>query len=91
MHTCIGTFKISANTGVFTLEKPLDYETPPNFYNVTVAVTDGGTPAMTAMAYFYITVEDVNDNPPVIIDPNPDSEKIINIPEVCILLVLPVF
>ncbi|XP_019645840.1 PREDICTED: protocadherin Fat 4-like [Branchiostoma belcheri] len=49
--------------GVLSLIDALDREFTP-LYILSVAATDGGTPALVATAFVAITVEDVNDNPP---------------------------
>ena len=62
-------FSINSQSGIFKLVSGIDYETPPTDYTITVTVTDGGIPSLTATAVVYISVLDVNDNSPVITDP----------------------
>lgn len=62
-------FEINSVTGILRLVDSLDYETKPNQYTLSVTARDGGMPFLTDTAFVYITVLDVNDNPPVITDP----------------------
>lgn len=73
-------FSIDSETGLITLASSLDYETPPNDYDLIITVTDHGTPALTSTADVRINVTDINDNPPTI-DP-PIVVKDYYIPEV---------
>lgn len=58
--------------GTLTLEMSLDRETTPE-YSLLVRAVDGGKPARTGSARIIIIVEDVNDNPPQIIVPDPNN------------------
>ncbi|KAI8511673.1 hypothetical protein Bbelb_107730 [Branchiostoma belcheri] len=49
--------------GVLSLINALDREFT-SLYILSIAATDGGTPALVTTAFVAITVEDVNDNPP---------------------------
>ena len=65
-----GLFAINASTGVLTLLNAPDFETPAdaganNVYNVTVKVTDDGTPAMSATRSLAVTVTNVNEAPTI--------------------------
>lgn len=59
-------FAIHPTTGVITVNNPLelDFENQPPF-NLMIAVTDNGTPALTSTALLRITLENVNDAPRV--------------------------
>ncbi|HEY2251159.1 MAG TPA: cadherin domain-containing protein, partial [Planctomycetaceae bacterium] len=59
-------FAINANTGAMTVANPaaLDFETTPQF-QLTVQVTDKGSPALSASAAVTINLIDVNE-PPII-------------------------
>ena len=78
-------FSIDPVTGLITLTSTLDYETLPNQYNIIIAVTDHGAPALSATASVRVNVTDINDNPPTI-DP-PIIVKDYYIPEVRALLI----
>ena len=54
-------------TGILSLVGQLDYETPPNYYSLTVNVTDGD---FYDQAFFHIYVDNVNDVHPVITKPS---------------------
>ncbi|XP_065170403.1 fat-like cadherin-related tumor suppressor homolog isoform X3 [Atheta coriaria] len=56
-------FKISSDSGIITLAKPLDRELKA-LYNLTVQATDQGTPQQASIASLIINVQDINDNPP---------------------------
>ena len=58
------TFIINPENGSIFLHKPLDFERKKQ-YNLTVNVTDNGIPALKSLANVIVTVEDVNDSPPV--------------------------
>ena len=61
-------FAISGNN--ITVANPIDFEeldTP--LFNVTITVSDGGTPSLSDTITIQIQVLDVNDNPPVISGP----------------------
>ncbi|KAH3880472.1 hypothetical protein DPMN_004386, partial [Dreissena polymorpha] len=57
---------IAANslTFVLSVKQPIDRETI-NLFNFTLTVTDRGTPPLSFQTRVVITVNDVNDNPPV--------------------------
>nr|XP_009680681.1 PREDICTED: protocadherin-16 [Struthio camelus australis] len=50
--------------GALVLVEPLDFEAIP-LYNLTVAASDRGLPQRSATVPVLITVQDINDNPPV--------------------------
>lgn len=56
-------FKISRETGIITLNKPLDREQKAS-YNLTLKAVDLGTPPLSTILHFTINVQDINDNPP---------------------------
>lgn len=58
------TFIINPENGSIILHKPLDFERKKQ-YNLTVKVTDDGIPALESLTNVIVTVEDVNDSPPV--------------------------
>ena len=61
-------FGITSNN--ITVANPIDFEeldTP--LFNVTITVSDGGTPPLSSTISIQIQVLDVNDNPPVISGP----------------------
>nr|DBA30656.1 TPA: hypothetical protein GDO54_006611 [Pyxicephalus adspersus] len=65
------TFKLTPSSNnyyklITTL--PLDREENPS-YNITVIAKDEGTPPMVSMKTLYVTVLDVNDNPPIFSKP----------------------
>ncbi len=59
-------FAIDPTTGVITVNNPvtLDFENQPPF-NLTIAVTDNGTPSLTSTATLRITLTNQNDAPGV--------------------------
>nr|XP_018670260.2 protocadherin Fat 1 [Ciona intestinalis] len=57
-------FNINTQTGVISIVKLLDRERTSR-YNLTVSVSDMGSPTKTAFTKITIIVADVNDNPPV--------------------------
>lgn len=61
-NVCLVSF--TANSGVITLRQRLDHETK-DFYNITIAARDLGTPALTGYTTLLVTVGDVDDNAPV--------------------------
>ena len=58
------TFIISPENGRIFLHKPLDFEGKKQ-YKLTVKATDDGIPALESWTNVTVTVEDVNDSPPV--------------------------
>ena len=58
------TFMINAENGRIFLHKPLDFERKKQ-YKLTVNATDDGIPALESLTIVTVTVEDVNDSPPV--------------------------
>ena len=65
-----GDFEINSSTGALTFKDVPDYESPAdgdamNDYNITVKVTDNGSPAKSATRAVTITVDDVNDAPTI--------------------------
>lgn len=77
-------FSINSVTGTFNLSKALDYDTQSNYYNLTVIVSDNGTPSLETTAYIIVTVNDVNDNPPVLVLVYPSPLTTIDVAEVTI-------
>ena len=58
------TFIINPQNGSIFLHKPLDFERKKQ-YKLTVRVTNGSIPAVESLTTVTVTVEDVNDSPPV--------------------------
>ena len=58
------TFIINPENGRIFLHKPLDFERKKQ-YKLTVKATDDGIPALESLTTVTVTVEDVNDSPPV--------------------------
>jgi len=61
-------FTINSTTGIVTFTTAPNYENPTdsggdNVYNVTVTVSDNGTPILTDIQNFTITVTDINELP----------------------------
>ena len=54
-------FKIDAGSGVIRLRRPVDYEHQ-DVYNLTVMVSDKGTPALSSYANVIVNILDVNEN-----------------------------
>lgn len=59
-----GKIDIDSKTGLITLVKELDRETQAS-YNLTVIVSDHGQPSRSDKVNFTLTVDDINDNPPI--------------------------
>lgn len=59
-----GVFQIEPISGKITVHGKIDREKTAS-YTLTVMASDQGKPAMKTKKDFYITVEDVNDNPPI--------------------------
>lgn len=57
-------FVATATSGVITLRQKLDHETK-DFYNITIAARDLGSPALSGYTSLLVTVSDVDDNAPV--------------------------
>ncbi|XP_008579220.1 PREDICTED: LOW QUALITY PROTEIN: protocadherin Fat 4-like [Galeopterus variegatus] len=60
-----GAFSINPQTGQITVTAELDRETLP-IYNLTVLAVDSGTPSATGSASLLVTLEDINDNGPML-------------------------
>lgn len=58
------TFIINPENGSIFLHKPLDFERKKK-YKLTIKATDNGIPALESFTNVNVTVEDVNDSPPV--------------------------
>ncbi|NWX10752.1 CELR3 protein, partial [Caloenas nicobarica] len=59
-----GIFHINSSTGELMTKKPLDREMMDS-YELKIIAADSGRPSQSASLVLRITVEDVNDNPPV--------------------------
>ncbi|NXU93572.1 CELR3 protein, partial [Xiphorhynchus elegans] len=59
-----GTFHVDSSTGRLTTKTSLDRETRDS-YELKIIATDSGKPPLSASLVLSLTVEDVNDNPPV--------------------------
>ncbi|TMW45583.1 hypothetical protein DOY81_009336 [Sarcophaga bullata] len=60
-------FRINPTTGVIVTEHTFDRDEPihEKAVYVTVQVTDNGRPPLDDVCTFKVTIEDINDNPPV--------------------------
>lgn len=56
-------FHLDGRTGVITTTVELDREVTAS-YNLSIRISDGGSPQQSAVSYCEIQVQDVNDNPP---------------------------
>ncbi|KAF6737708.1 Protocadherin-12 [Oryzias melastigma] len=63
-------FTIHQRSGVISVQQPLDYEER-NSYSFIVEAVDHGHPPLTGTATVQINIEDMNDNHPVIKEPEP--------------------
>ena len=72
-------FSVDAVTGIVSLNEPLNHETT-DMYSFTVVVTDLGLPSLSSSENFIVSVTNVNDNPPVFIQP-PGPSVTYNVPE----------
>ncbi|XP_075057066.1 protocadherin-11 Y-linked-like [Mixophyes fleayi] len=59
-----GTFNINGSTGKLTNKKPLDAEKADS-YDLKVIATDSGIPPLTSTIMIHVSVQDVDDNPPI--------------------------
>ncbi|XP_068176860.1 protocadherin Fat 1a isoform X1 [Antennarius striatus] len=59
-----GFFSIDEDTGVISLERPLDREVQ-STYELKASATDQGSPRLSSLCHVVISVLDINDNPPV--------------------------
>nr|XP_018896045.1 PREDICTED: fat-like cadherin-related tumor suppressor homolog isoform X2 [Bemisia tabaci] len=59
----IDYFHVNPEDGSIFLKKSLDHETHSSHHIIIVA-SDNGTPSLSTTAHVWLTVEDVNDNPP---------------------------
>lgn len=76
-------FKIDPQSGIITTNHVFDRDEPAREKEVylTVRVTDNGRPALEDLCTFKVTIEDVNDNPPVFdkskyIEPLPEDKQV---------------
>jgi len=60
-----GTFTIDNETGIISLTESLDYEDT-QYYELNVTAVDRGNVPLLTSIMVYITVVDLNDNPPVL-------------------------
>ena len=79
-----GKFYLNKDTGFFMLKETLDYDYGLRSYTLTVNVTDG---VFGDEATIYVTVENVNDVPPLVTNPA-DSPFSIDIAEVSYKLII---
>ncbi|KAM4594935.1 protocadherin Fat 1a isoform 6-T10 [Fundulus diaphanus] len=59
-----GFFSIDEQTGVITLERPLDREVQ-SVYHLKARASDQGSPRYSSLCEVVVSVLDINDNPPV--------------------------
>lgn len=64
------SFSIHPASGVISVQRPLDYEES-HTYSFIVEAVDQGYPPLTSTATVQIDIQDVNDNHPVIKEPQP--------------------
>ncbi|CRK90602.1 CLUMA_CG004304, isoform A [Clunio marinus] len=57
-------FKIDFESGIVTLNKPLDREQKA-LYNLTLKASDQGEPSLSSITSLIVNVQDINDSPPV--------------------------
>lgn len=76
-------FKIDPSTGVITTNHVFDRDEPHREKEVyvTVRATDNGRPALDDVCTFKVTIEDINDNPPVFdkskyLEPLPEDRQV---------------
>ena len=60
----VDKFSIDASSGVISAQPGLDRETEDTYY-LSITVTDGGGPPLTAVCGVRVFISDVNDNNPV--------------------------
>ncbi|XP_026199909.1 protocadherin-12 isoform X2 [Anabas testudineus] len=70
LETNIKSFSIHPTSGVVSIQRPLDYEKS-HTYSFIVEAIDHGHPPLTSTATVQVDIEDVNDNCPVIKEPQP--------------------
>lgn len=70
LGTPTASFSVHPNSGAVIAQQSLDYEESPT-YSFIVEAVDHGYPPMSSSATVLITIEDVNDNYPVIREPLP--------------------
>ncbi|XP_041733156.1 protocadherin Fat 4 isoform X2 [Coregonus clupeaformis] len=61
------SFFVDPVSGLVSVSGPLDRELWP-LYNLTVTATDQGSPPATGTAYLVVTITDVNDNAPTLVN-----------------------
>ena len=61
-------FVINIISGDITLSRTLDREAI-SFYNLTLVVSDLGSPPLSSIVQLYVNISDVNDNSPLFILP----------------------
>lgn len=59
-----GSFSIDGQTGVISLERPLDRELQAA-YELRAVASDQGSPRLSSVCQVLVSVLDINDNPPV--------------------------
>lgn len=59
-----GFFSIDEQTGVISLERPLDRELQ-SIYELRALASDQGSPRLSSVCQVVVSVLDINDNPPV--------------------------
>lgn len=70
LETNVKSFSIHPTSGVISIQRPLDYEES-HTYSFIVEAIDHGHPPLTSTATVQVDIEDVNDNHPVIKEPQP--------------------
>ncbi|XP_016955474.1 fat-like cadherin-related tumor suppressor homolog isoform X1 [Drosophila biarmipes] len=62
-------FYIDVTDGNLFLKSPLDYEQT-KYHHIVVNVKDHGSPSLSSRSNVFITVKDLNDNPPCFVEPS---------------------
>lgn len=70
LETNVKSFSIHPASGIISIQRPLDYEES-HTYSFIVEASDHGHPPLTSTATVQVDIEDVNDNHPVIKEPQP--------------------
>ncbi|XP_024115722.1 protocadherin Fat 1a isoform X3 [Oryzias melastigma] len=64
INSADGYFSVDENSGVISLERPLDREVQA-VYELTAQAVDRGSPRLSSLCTVTVSVLDINDNPPV--------------------------
>uniref|UniRef100_A0A3P9HZR5 FAT atypical cadherin 1 n=1 Tax=Oryzias latipes TaxID=8090 RepID=A0A3P9HZR5_ORYLA len=64
INSADGSFSVDENSGVISLERPLDREVQ-SVYELTAQAIDRGSPRLSSLCTVTVSILDINDNPPV--------------------------